>query len=237
LREALARSDHDFVIAEEPRRKPRAAPAKGPVSRAPEASPRKASAVLAFLTRRPGRTLAGVLVAAVATGIVLNAVMFQTGQHPSPLFGSPRAAAPAPRSVAAAPPMPAPRPASLAPSAPVASAPAPVVRASETPAAAPRVASREAEPAPAPVAAKKDPIAALLNGETPQEAAAPAARVAAVQKALIKSGFVLRADGVMGASTRQALERFERDRRLPVTGDLSPRTLRELADQSGVAIP
>jgi len=87
------------------------------------------------------------------------------------------------------------------------------------------------------VAAKKDAIAALLNGETPQEAAGPTARVAAVQKALIKSGFVLRADGVMGLTTRQALERFERDRKLPVTGELSPRTLRELAAQSGVAIP
>jgi len=227
LREALARSDHDFVIAEEPRRKPRAA-------KAAEASPRKRNVVLAFLMRRPGRTLAGVMVAALVTGIVLNAVMFQTGHHPSPLFGSPRAAAPAPKSaVAAAPPLPAPRPASLAPSAP---APAPAARAPETP-AAPRIATREAEAAPAPAAAKKDPIAALLNGESPQEASAPAARVAAVQKALIKSGFVLRADGVMGATTRQALERFERDRRLPVTGDLSPRTLRELADQSGVAIP
>ena len=174
------------------------------------------------------------MVAALVTGIVLNAVMFQTGHHPSPLFGTPRTAAPAPKSVAAAaPPLPAPRPASLAPSAP---APASAARAPETP-AAPRVATREAEAAPAPVAAKKDPIAALLNGESPQEASAPAARVAAVQKALIKSGFVLRADGVMGATTRQALERFERDRRLPVTGDLSPRTLRELADQSGVAIP
>ena len=233
MREALARSDHDFVIAEEPRRKPRAAPA----AKAAEASPRKRNVVLAFLMRRPGRTLAGVVVAAVVTGIVLNAVMFQTGYHPSPLFGSPRAAAPAPRSVAAAPPLPAPRPASLAPSAPVAPSPAPVVRAPEAPAAAPRAAAREAELAPAPVTAKKDPIAALLNGETPQEASAPNARVAAVQKALIKSGFVLRADGVMGATTRQALERFERDRRLPVTGDLSPRTLRELADQSGVAIP
>jgi hypothetical protein len=231
LREALARSDHDFVIAEEPRRKPRAAPA----ARAAEASPRKRNVVLAFLMRRPGRTLAGVMVAALVTGIVLNAVMFQTGHHPSPLFGSPRAAAPAPKSVAAAPPLPAPRPASLAPSAPVAPSPAPLARAPETPAAAPRAAAREAEPAP--VAAKKDLIAALLNGESPQDAAAPAARVAAVQKALIKAGFVLRADGVMGATTRQALERFERDRRLPVTGDLSPRTLRELADQSGVAIP
>ena len=229
MREALARSDLDFVVAEEPRRKPRAAAAK-----AQAASPRKRRFSLAFLTRRPARTLAGVVVAALATGIALNAVMFQTGYHPSPLFGGPRAVASAPKTVAAAPPMPAPRPVVLAQPAPVNAAPAAAARVAE-PLAAPRVAPREAEAAP--VAAKKDPIAALLNGESPQDASGPTARVAAVQKALIKSGFVLRADGVMGATTRQALERFERDRKLPVTGDLSPRTLRELAAQSGVAIP
>jgi hypothetical protein len=227
LREALARSDLDFVVAEEPRRKPRAAAAKAQV-----ASPRKRRLSLAFLTRRPARTLAVVVVAALATGISLNAVLFQTGHHPAPLFGGPRVAASAPRTVAVAPPpMPAPRPVSLPQPAPVNAAPAPAAAP-----VAPRAAPREVEAAPV-VAAKKDAIAALLNGETPQEAAGPTARVAAVQKALIKSGFVLRADGVMGLTTRQALERFERDRKLPVTGELSPRTLRELAAQSGVAIP
>ena len=230
MREALARSDLDFIVTEEPRRKPRAANprAAGPAKVERQS---KAALLLAFLTRRPGRTLAGVVVAGLVTGITLNAVQFQTGYHPSPLFGGPRAAASAPKSLAAgAPPMPAPRPVSLAQPAPVAAAPAPAA-----PSVAQLAAPRAAEPAPAP--AKKDPIAALLNGETPVEAAVPPARVAAVQKALIKSGFVLRADGVMGATTRQALERFERDRKLPVTGDLSPRTLRELAQESGVSIP
>ena len=226
MREALARSDLDFVVTEEPRRKPRAAAAK-----AQAASPPKRRLSLALLTRRPARTLAVVVVAALATGIALNAVLFQTGHHPAPLFGGPRAIAAAPKTVAVAPPpMPAPRPAVLAQPAPVNAAPAPAVAP-----AAPRAAPREAEAVP--VAPKKDPIAALLNGESPQEAAGPTPRVAAVQKALIKSGFVLRADGVMGLTTRQALERFERDRKLPVTGELSPRTLRELAAQSGVAIP
>ena len=236
MREALARSDLDFVVAEEPRRKPRAASANAAAAKAQAARPRKRHFLLALLLRRPGRTLAGVVVAAFVTGIVLNALMFQTGSHPSPLFGGPRVAASAPKTlVASTPPTPAPRPANLPQPAPVNAAPAPAIRAVEQPAAPPRAAPREAEAAP--VTAKKDPIAALLNGEPPQEASGPTARVAAVQKALIKSGFVLRADGVMGGSTRQALERFERDRRLPVTGDLSPRTLRELAEQSGVAIP
>jgi peptidoglycan hydrolase-like protein with peptidoglycan-binding domain len=74
----------------------------------------------------------------------------------------------------------------------------------------------------------------LLNGETPVE---NPARVLAAQKALIKAGFVLKADGVMGSGTRQAIEGFERERKLPVTGELNPRTLRELSQRTGIAIP
>ncbi len=232
MREALARSDHDFILAEEPRRKPRAAPSKAGKATGP-ARPRKAFVSLAFLTQRPGRTIAGAALTALVTGITLNAVMFQTGRHPAPLFGAPQSVAASARpATPAVAPMPAPRPvaqqAAPAPAQP--SAPAQAARVAETP-AAPRAAE------PAPVASRKDPIAALLKGEGVADPVVPPARVAAVQKALIKTGFVLRADGVMGATTRQALERFEHDRKLPVTGDLSPRTLRELAAQSGVLIP
>jgi peptidoglycan hydrolase-like protein with peptidoglycan-binding domain len=74
----------------------------------------------------------------------------------------------------------------------------------------------------------------LLNGEAPVESSA---RILAVQKALIKAGFVLKADGVMRASTRQALEGFERERKLPVTGEMNARTMRELSQRTGIAIP
>jgi peptidoglycan hydrolase-like protein with peptidoglycan-binding domain len=37
----------------------------------------------------------------------------------------------------------------------------------------------------------------------------------------------------MGASTRAAIEKFERDRKLPVKGEPSPRTFRELATRAG----
>ena len=121
----------------------------------------------------------------------------------------------------------------MANAAPVNPPAAALARAPEPP-PAPRAAPREEA---APAAPKKDAIAALLRGEAVSEPATPAGRVAAVQKALVKAGFVLRMDGMMGATTRQALERFEVERKLPVTGDLSPRTLRELASQSGVAIP
>jgi peptidoglycan hydrolase-like protein with peptidoglycan-binding domain len=46
----------------------------------------------------------------------------------------------------------------------------------------------------------------------------------------------LKTDGVIGEGTRQALERFERDRRLPVTRELSSRTLRELSAQADLSL-
>ena len=216
VREALARADHDFVLAQPARRRG-----------VQEARPSR----FAFLLRRPGRLIVLVTSAGVLTGIVLNAVMFQTGQHPAPLFAAHRAQPqPQPQAVPRAPmpparaevPAPAPAPAPVA-------APAPAPAAVVTPQAAPA--------AQAPVAAapsRKDPIAMLLNGDAPVE---NSARILAVQKALIKAGFVLKADGVMRPSTRQALEGFERERKLPVTGEFNPRTLRELSQRTGIAIP
>jgi len=214
VREALARADHDFVLAQPSRRQA-----------AQEARPSR----FAFLLRRPGRIILFVTSAGVLTGIVLNAVMFQQGPHPAPLFGLQRAqqqqqqAAAVPRAPAPPPRMEAPAPA------PVPAVAAPIVQPQAAPVAAPPVSSPQAA-APA----RKDPIAMLLNGDAPVE---NSARVIAVQKALIKAGFVLKADGVMGASTRQAIEGFERERKLPVTGEFNTRTLRELSQRTGIAIP
>jgi peptidoglycan hydrolase-like protein with peptidoglycan-binding domain len=61
--------------------------------------------------------------------------------------------------------------------------------------------------------------------------------VVAVQRALTKLGFgPLKDDGHFGTGTRAALEKFEKERRLPPRGDNPSRTLRELAQASGVAI-
>ena len=76
------------------------------------------------------------------------------------------------------------------------------------------------------------------SGErTEQRHVEPARPVASAQRALAKLGYgVNKADGVYGEATRNAVERFEKDRRLPVTGELGPRTLRELAAASGQKI-
>jgi hypothetical protein len=65
----------------------------------------------------------------------------------------------------------------------------------------------------------------------------PTRLVATGQRALAKLNYLSsKSDGIMGPETRQAVERFERDRRLPVTGEFGPRTARELAAQSGIAV-
>jgi len=72
---------------------------------------------------------------------------------------------------------------------------------------------------------RPDPIAELI---------APPQRVMAVQRALNDYGYgPLKMTGHFGAETVSAIQKFERDRKLPVTGQISPRLLRELAALSG----
>ena len=56
----------------------------------------------------------------------------------------------------------------------------------------------------------------------------------AVQRALNDYGYgPVKATGVYGAETVAAIQKFERDRKLPVTGQISTRLLRELATATG----
>jgi peptidoglycan hydrolase-like protein with peptidoglycan-binding domain len=63
-----------------------------------------------------------------------------------------------------------------------------------------------------------------------------ATRVLLVQKALMKLGYVIRPDGVMGTTTRQAIEKFERERGWPAHGELTPKVLREISLRSGLSL-
>jgi peptidoglycan hydrolase-like protein with peptidoglycan-binding domain len=70
-----------------------------------------------------------------------------------------------------------------------------------------------------------DPIAKLI---------APSKRVMAVQRALADFGYgQIKPTGIFDPDTRVAIEKFERDRRLPVTGQISDRVVRELAALTG----
>ena len=63
---------------------------------------------------------------------------------------------------------------------------------------------------------------------------APSKRVIAAQRALADFGYgQIKPTGLLDAPTKTAIERFERERRLPITGDLSDRVVRELAAITG----
>jgi peptidoglycan hydrolase-like protein with peptidoglycan-binding domain len=83
-------------------------------------------------------------------------------------------------------------------------------------------------PAPAQKAAAPrppDPIAELI---------APTKRVTAIQRALSDYGYgQLKVTGTLDRDTQEAIEQFERARKLPVTGQIGPRLLRELSAVTG----
>jgi peptidoglycan hydrolase-like protein with peptidoglycan-binding domain len=72
---------------------------------------------------------------------------------------------------------------------------------------------------------RSDPIAALL---------APSPRILAVQRALTDFGYgPVKPSGVYDVETRAAVERFEKARRRPVTGQISDQLVRDLAALTG----
>jgi peptidoglycan hydrolase-like protein with peptidoglycan-binding domain len=70
-----------------------------------------------------------------------------------------------------------------------------------------------------------DPIGNILD---------PAKRVIAVQQTLSEFGYgQIRPTGTLDPATRNAVAEFERNRKLPVTGQISERVTRELAAMTG----
>lgn len=78
-------------------------------------------------------------------------------------------------------------------------------------------------PAAAPV--RNDPIAQLI---------APTKQVLAIQRALSDFGYgQIKPTGVYDPATQAAIEKFERDQKLPVTGQISDQLVRELIAMTG----
>jgi hypothetical protein len=168
------------------------------------------------LGRNPLDAVALFLLVIAAGAILINALYRQPGPHPAPIFSvKPRPVAEPVEGVV--PPMPRAKPAAIAKP-----EPAPVVEAVRVP-AKPEV----AVPVPAPrPATRPDPIGDLIAGPSP--------RVTAVQKALNEFGYgPVKATGIHGSETTAAIQKFERDRKLQVTGQISPRMLRELSVVTG----
>jgi hypothetical protein len=203
------------------------------------------------LLHSPKDMIAGALAFAAVSAIIANALFLQAGRHPSPMFGSvvtfPAAA------LAPASPLPRPRPAD-ADASPV------EPRLAEPRLAEPRLAEpRLVEPKPAEKPAEPraaDPLTNLVKA-TAAPVAAPSnvlrppapipvpsraetlvgsgpRRVAAVQRALTEYGYgQLKPTGTIGSDTQAAIQKFERDRKIPVTGQMSDRLVRELTAMIG----
>jgi hypothetical protein len=262
LREALAaRPDDDFTISAPVRRK--SAAKKKP--KAPSLGARLLSLTLQHPRRILGMLILGGCGGYIAwNALVLQtahhpAPLFNPGlpapqvaqpipparpvappQEPhSPFVAQPLAQAPASAPAAA----PAAAPPAVAPKLPSRSAIADLIRSGE-PGALTQPPARNAPPAPAPVPARaptvRDPIGEIIRMggpvPTPPANVGTGDLVLSGQRALARLGYGIKADGIMGAGTRQAIERFEQDRKLPVTGEFNARTMRELSAASGIAV-
>lgn len=182
------------------------------------------------LLRKPGSTLAMSCAALLSGGIVVNAVALQTERHPAPMFTS---LIDAPLHAEVEMPLPPVRPHGVDRKAdPVATAAvAPVQKAPRTPPA-----TRDAEQPAARIATAKDQMLAIIKQSTPEPVVESQNRTVLVQKALNRAGYgPLKEDGAFGPGTKQALEKFEADRKLPVRGEATGRTARELTRASGVS--
>jgi len=195
---------------------------------------------------RPRRRRSDILMMLVAAGasaaVLFNALAMQDGKPntrpasaaAAPAIPLPPAAPAEVRKTVAAEPAPAAAtpPAGSVPMSLAAAPPRPPVK----PAAPPRVAAAPVAPA-APA-----PSAISLSNETtgtvrPPADVAVSPRVMEIQKALAKLGYgPIKVDGRGGDATKDAIERFERDRRLPVTGAISDRLVRELNAVAGFSI-
>lgn len=104
---------------------------------------------------------------------------------------------------------------------------------SPAPAAASNVANPPARPTTVPAAAPSS----VMRPPAPIPASSQSAgarRVASVQRALTEHGYgQLKPTGAVGADTQAAITKFERDRKLPVTGQMSDRLVRELTAMTG----
>jgi Putative peptidoglycan binding domain len=184
----------------------------------------------------PKDAIAGLLAFAACSAVIANALFLQHGQHPAPMFSSTAAIS------ASQPANPLPRPRPME-----ADATSSEPRLAEPRLAEPRLIDPKAQ----------DPLANLVKATTtpltstpmaappppPVNIARPSApippapiplagtrRVAAVQRALTEYGYgQLKPTGTIGPDTQAAIQKFERERKLPLTGQMSDRLVRELA--------
>ncbi|XIA67365.1 peptidoglycan-binding protein [Bradyrhizobium sp. TZ2] len=209
--------------------------------------------MMRVLLHSPKDMVAGLIAAAAICAIVANALFLQAGRHPSPMFSS---VVTLPASQAAgANPLPRPRPVELT-ARPVEAEPPEPKQVEVRGADSRQVDAKSADPKNAdarnPDARNPDAMTSLMVKSssaptaTPANVARPPApipataqsagarRVAAVQRTLTQYGYgQLKPTGAVGSDTQAAISKFERDRKLPVTGQMSDRLVKELTAMIG----
>lgn len=159
-------------------------------------------------TQRPIDFVAILAAAAATVVIVVNAIFLQSNPHPAPFFANPASAPPADNRSAAA-------------------TAAPKLTADQPASARPALAPRAVQPVSA---RRNDPIGDLIG----TSAGAPSPRLTAVQRALSAYGYgQIRPSGVLDEATSAAIEKFESEHKMQVTGRVSDRLLGELAAMIG----
>ena len=214
--------------------------------------------VMRILLHSPKDLVAGALAVAAIGAVVANALFLQSGPHPSPMFGSVvTLPAPAPSSVS---PLPRPRPAEATKAEAAPAEPRAVesktadIKAADTKPVEPKAAdtkasdTRAADPltnlvkatSAAPVATSsipRPPAPIPFPSHNDNLAPGGSRRVAAVQRALTENGYgQLKPTGTIGSDTQAAIARFERERRIPATGQMSDRMVHELSAMIGHSI-
>ncbi len=162
-----------------------------------------------LIARRPVDVVAIVGAAAAGIVIIVNAVFLQSYARPAPFFAAPNQSPSGENHAAVSV-------STLKP----AEAAAPWPMAPQRPVQAVSV-------------RHSDPIADLIGGL----AGPSSTRVIAVQRVLSAFGYgQLRSSGIVDAPTRSAIEKFESEHKMPVTGRVSDRLLTELAAMVGHSI-
>jgi hypothetical protein len=185
--------------------------------------------LLRIFLHSPKDIIAGAVALAAVSAIIANALFMQAGRHPAPMFGSvttlpavasvPANPLPKPRPVEADVSLPEVKPADPRSTDPLAN----LVK--TTSAVQPTSANIPRPPMAVPVSSRVDSVPASGVGSH---------KVAAVQRALTEYGYgQLKPTGVVGSDTQTAIQKFEKARKLPVTGQMSDRLVRELAATIG----
>jgi Putative peptidoglycan binding domain len=176
--------------------------------------------IWAKAARRPVDSFAILGTIAASLVIIVNAVFLQSGSHPAPFFANP-------------PPPPATgerRPKVAEPMPPAHSAAA--MRAPPLP-FFPPLAGEGKSKSPPPLA-REDREGARRRNDAIAELIGSSSRIMAVQRALSDYGYgQIKPSGIVDEATRAAIEKFEREHKLRVTGRLSDRLVSDLAAMIG----